>query len=143
LINGTQYKDEWYINSEPAQVPLVIKEIFNTLDGRAVITPEERRDIRLIFNELLLNAVIHGNNSEIEKRVHIRLFVRDCSVCVSILDEGGGFNTAGVNQSANREDIVYKESGRGMTLAIGLADEIVYSAGGRQVTFVKRLACHG
>jgi serine/threonine-protein kinase RsbW len=136
---GDRYTGEWKFKSETARVPSIVREMFRALDDHLPLSQEERYDLKLIFNELLFNAVIHGNNSEKDKEVHIRMAVGDNVVCASIMDEGVGFNCGGFMEKAKREDTTQKESGRGMKLVMALANEVMYSCNGKQVTFVKRV----
>ena len=138
------YKYEWHIKSEPVLIPPVIKEVLTSLDMRLPISAEERSDLKLIFHELLFNAILHGNKSNTNKRVHIRLAIGNRFICASITDEGKGFNCHKRLEESALEESIEKESGRGMRLVMSLADEVLYSANGKQVTFIKRIGySHG
>ena len=138
-MNNPPFVCEWHINSELVQMPPVILEVLRILDSRFSISEEDRDDIRLICNELLYNAVIHGNNSDAGKQVHINLEIDGGEMRISIRDEGSGFNPAGVEKKTKQKSFIHKETGRGMKLVMALADEVVYDANGRLVTFVKKV----
>ena len=137
MISG--YKYEWRIKSEPYLIPPTIREVLTSLDNRIPISAEERGDLKLIFHELLFNAVLHGNQSDTDKNVHIRLAVGSRFICASITDEGPGFNCKSCIEESEQPESIDKESGRGMKLVMSLADEVLYSANGKQVTFIKRI----
>lgn len=136
MIKPTKY--EWHINSEPVYVRQTVREILTFLDEHIPgQTPEERSDLRLIFNELLLNAVIHGNASDTHKHVHVRLFLNRGLVRASIIDEGSGYDVA--ETLSRKDDDLLRESGRGMQLVCALADQVTFGHGGRRVTFEKKI----
>jgi serine/threonine-protein kinase RsbW len=132
------YSFEWHIESVPIQVPKTVREILRSLDNYVSLNFEERNDLKLIFNELLFNAILHGNRSDSGKKVRITLAVGDSCIRATIMDEGDGFNTDVAIEQSNYTD-GFKETGRGMKLVLALADEVVYSHNGRQVTFAKRV----
>ena len=135
-----EHKWEWYFNSEPARVRPIVAEILGHLD-KAVPhkTNEERGDLRLIFSELLYNAVLHGNASDKNKMVHIRLTVTGRVVRARITDEGSGHNYIKTLSDLERENDVFREKGRGLQLVKALADNISFERGGRCVSFEKNL----
>ena len=138
MVKEATYKREWHMQSKRENVPDVIREILTDLSARIRLSDDERDEIRLIFNELLYNAIIHGNRSKINKQVHIHIKADQRFICAIIRDEGAGFDVGGVIQKLKLEDL-QKESGRGMTLVMELADEIEYSDRGRQVAFTKKV----
>jgi serine/threonine-protein kinase RsbW len=129
---------EWHVNSEPVLVRDLINEIQNqineALPGQSL---EERGDIRLILNELIYNAVIHGNGSDTNKQIHIQLSAVGSKINAKITDEGNGYDYNRYNGGRSTEDELLSETGRGMTLVHALTDSLTFDKSGRCVTFVK------
>ena len=107
--------------------------------GGQHITEEERSDLKLIFSELLYNAVIHGNNKDETKYVHVIVEATDYEIAASVRDEGPGFDYNQVIAYAHSEEAVLSEHGRGMVLVCALTDKLCFSEGGNQISFVKTL----
>ena len=135
---------EWHIKSEPVHVRQAVRDIQRCLDewfpGQS---NEERSDLRLIFSELLFNAVLHGNDSDINKRVHIRLHAAGSFIRARITDEGGGYNYAKMLAQINDDSDLYRETGRGLQLVKALVEELSFDRDGRCVAFRKRVGSGG
>jgi len=98
------------------------------------------KEIKLILSELLSNAVIHGNKKIINKRVYLKLELKEKSVFAKILDEGRGFDH--VKYIANYKhdkNLIKKESGRGIKIVSYLADAIAFNALGNEIKFFKKI----
>lgn len=94
-------------------------------------------DLKLIFNELLINAVVHGNKSNIYKKVILKVAVKDKNTIKAfIIDEGEGFCFNNDSSSCNES---YDENGRGLCIVCSLADEISLNIKGNEVMFKKRV----
>lgn len=139
--------DQWELRfrSEPVKVRQIVREIMKFLDEKLPgQSQEERGDFKLIFNELLYNAVIHGNQSDNSKYVHVSLQVKDRRVRAVITDEGPGYDYQKVMAQARGEENLHKETGRGMKLVFALADEVSFHLKGRRIMFTKKIgAGHG
>ena len=140
-----QHRWEWHFKSEPVQVRGIVRDILQYLDeALPQQTQEERGDLRLIFSELLYNAVLHGNASDNQKLVHINLTVIGPSISACITDEGNGYNYQKTIAQLNEECDLYREKGRGLQLVMALVDEISFDRDGRSVMFEKRIGqTHG
>jgi serine/threonine-protein kinase RsbW len=131
---------EWHIKSNTAHVPPLVREVLAYVNRRFDnLTQEEHGDIKLVLNELMFNAVLHGNRADESKQVRVSLTTTRKLVCISIEDEGPGFDSEAALLNMRREDSLRMETGRGMALASALADEVTYSQDGRRVTFLKRI----
>lgn len=114
------------------------------------------------FNELLTNAMIHGNlglrknpgeptqkflqrikdaERSIGKStsVHITFDLGVDSVTIVVMDEGPGFDvSSSVTSDPSREPVSMAEMGRGVSFTKMYFDSIVYNGKGNQVTVMKR-----
>lgn len=101
-------------------------------------------NIKVVLNELLINAIIHGSSQQEGKHVVVK-----CSPCVrqsvklKVKDEGEGFNYYKVigkeMNDCKCEETNYKESGRGMLIVQSLCDSVSYNDNGSEIEVVVRL----
>ena len=127
--------------SEPLTVRRTMRDILAYLDGQLPQSADDRWAFKLVFSELLFNAVIHGNRSDYTKMLHVKVSVQDSVVCARILDEGDGYAFKPPTDSAVDW---HKESGRGLKLVRALVDTLSFDCGGREVVFVKKVGpCDG
>lgn len=97
-------------------------------------------EIKVILNELLQNAIRHGNKEDREKQVKIRVGVSDNNVYFIIEDEGEGFtNRCGEQQESFVDMCDMKENGRGLIIVSNLCDRVKYNIKGNKVVILKRL----
>ncbi len=83
-------------------------------------------DIEVAVREALLNAVIHGNKSNPEKRVYVTCRCGiDGEISFAVRDEGTGFTDGGVE-------------GRGICIMRALMDEVSFADGGAIVHMKKK-----
>lgn len=111
-----------------------------------VISAEDLSDLKLIFNELLINAVIHGNKNTDEKKVSLEIEIKANEIIVgTITDEGEGFDYSMLLSQDNLYDDehLFMETGRGICLVYCLADEVSFNEQGNQIQFRKRMSQHG
>ncbi|MGA1202837.1 MAG: ATP-binding protein [Planctomycetota bacterium] len=126
----------------PSDVSLVVPLVCR-LVGRLVaegrVTEEDRRKVELCLDEAVTNAVTHGNDSNFEKLVTVRLFESGPCWGVLITDEGEGFDADQV-PDLEVEEQLWQESGRGIALMRLYMDEVVYFDGGRSVRMIRACA---
>lgn len=115
----------------------ISKELVDELNGKNV-DEDIVFDIHVAFEEALRNAMVHGNDSDPEKKVMVETEVEDNSVTIAIEDQGGGFDPEGLPDPTHDENLL-KEGGRGVYLMKHLMDEIHYENDGRKVIMVKYL----
>jgi len=129
--------------SELLNVKQVVKKTLFFLQSAVPnITHEEQTDLRLVFSELLYNAVVHGNKSDVHKNVHLDVEIEDGVVVGRIADEGGGYNYTELLEHINELDLE-NERGRGIRLVYSLTDRIVFNISGNTIRFYKRVAVDG
>ena len=75
--------------------------------------------------EAVNNAIIHGNNSDPEKKVVIRCTADKKCLTIKVRDEGSGFNP-NILQDPRDEKNLLKENGRGIFLIRSLMDKVTF-----------------
>ena len=82
------------------------------------------RGFLLAVSEAFNNAMVHGNSSEADKQVTVRLEVNKNAITADILDEGKG----GMDRLRTRKPRgLMAEGGRGIDLIDHYADSVEYS----------------
>jgi serine/threonine-protein kinase RsbW len=97
--------------------------------------------IGLAVHETAANAVFHGNQESIEKKVSLDIRSTENQLKVVITDEGNGFDPAKIPDPLAPEEM-FRERGRGIYLTRALMDEYQVRCGatcGSEVTLVKYL----
>jgi serine/threonine-protein kinase RsbW len=101
--------------------------------------------VSLAVRESVINAIKHGNCSDVRKRVHVEFSsLQDNGgpgLAVSVRDEGCGFDPAIIADPLASENLL-KTNGRGIFLMRSFMDEMTFTRvkeGGMEVRMVKRV----
>ncbi len=97
--------------------------------------------ILMALREALANAIKHGNNQDLAKRVHLEMDVKDHTLRIRIRDEGTGFDPGKVVDPLAPENR-FKTSGRGIFYMKTFMDEVRFSradGGGMEIVLTKDL----
>ena len=111
------------------------------LDGRNV-SEETRHWILMALREALANAIKHGNEQNLEKRVQLEMEVTGETLRIRIRDEGEGFDPGNVEDPLAPENRL-KTSGRGIFYMKTFMDRVRFrrmDGGGMEITLTKSLA---
>lgn len=104
------------------------------------IAEDDLDDIKIVINEMLLNAVIHGNCNNTSKKVVLDCYVTGSNTLkLTIHDEGDGFDYVNLLREIETTSDIFKESGRGIKLALKLSDKIKFNDVGNSVKIYKQL----
>ena len=106
---------------------------------------EQREEIGLAVREVVANAVLHGNRSDLNKRVFLAAEIQAQGLVIRIRDEGEGFAPEALPNPLVPPDL-HRESGRGLLLVKTLMDEVILrrtASGGMEVIMVKYPARRG
>ena len=102
-------------------------------------------ELTVVLNELLLNAVKHGNKADESKRVKVKAGVTNNGfACLIVEDEGCGYDHDCLCKSkancAGEDDICnVMESGRGILIVKNLCDKVKVNDKGNKVVVLKKL----
>ena len=84
-------------------------------------TEESLYTFRLALDELLTNAIDHGNCGSPSAAVTVRIEYRDGKILISVHDEGAGFHAADL-PDPRREENRFSRHGRGLYILNALGD---------------------
>lgn len=96
-------------------------------------------NLSLGFREIFINAIVHGNQSDRAKTVHVKITVTPAELVVTIRDQGTGFIPAEIPSPLGEERLV-KKSGRGLFLAQNFFGEMINQPveGGHEIILIKK-----
>jgi serine/threonine-protein kinase RsbW len=100
-------------------------------------SPSDIFAIHLAAEEAIVNAIVHGNKLDAQKKVHVECLVSDEVARIEVVDEGNGFDPANV-PDCTQEERLEASSGRGVMLMRSFMTRIDYNAKGNGVVLEKR-----
>lgn len=116
-----------------------ILKLIDTVDNLIeLVYPKEYGnlpDLKMAIYEGLSNAVEHGNNKQIEKRIFFKMDFRRDKIMVHIKDEGEGFDTDFIFSQGSSTDSL----NRGLRLIRHLMDEVAFNIKGNEINLLKIL----
>lgn len=102
---------------------------------------EDLHDLGMALREAMVNAVVHGNRYNLNKKVHLTVQRNPEGLLIRILDEGAGFDLSEIPDPLAEENLL-RQSGRGLLLIQAFVDEFKMHRAptqGTEVTIVKNL----
>jgi serine/threonine-protein kinase RsbW len=118
---------KYFIEIKSSPNNLVAVEEFVIFFGNELALDQEKiSGLLLAVTEATNNAIIHGNNNDIQKSVKISVYVDKSNLTIVIKDEGKGFDPSKVPDPTNPENLL-KDSGRGLYLMRVYMDGLRYN----------------
>lgn len=111
----------------------VVEKAIDETTSELGISPDDYGKILVSTLEGVNNAILHGNNSDPEKKVEIEISFKGKELKIKITDEGKGFIPDKLPDPTVPENLE-SLNGRGVYLMSKLADNIKYSKKGNSVT---------
>jgi serine/threonine-protein kinase RsbW len=108
---------------------------------RAGFDEDELMKIGMAIREAMVNAVVHGNQYNQNKRVRFSLSLTADRLTITVADEGSGFDFAHIPDPLAPENLL-RTSGRGIFLMRSFMDAVDLrhlELGGTEVTLVKNV----
>ncbi len=109
----------------------IIESFIDNAREKFEINDDIYGNIMISVTECISNAIIHGNESNKNKLVHLELLIEDELLKFIIEDEGGGFNFHEQQDPTSPENIE-KPGGRGIFLIKHLTDDVKFEDGGKK-----------
>ncbi len=109
--------------------------------AKAGFDEDDQHQIGMAVRECAVNAVVHGNRYNKNKKVHLDIETSSTGVVVMIGDEGEGFDINSIADPLAPENLL-KQSGRGLLLIRAFMDEFDMhprAGGGTEVRLVKNI----
>ena len=123
-----------------------IQLVSDHIGQRAGLDEESLHWVGVALRESVINAIKHGNCSDVRKRVHVEFTVLQGDevpgLAIRVRDEGGGFDPSTLADPRALENLL-KSTGRGILLMRSFMDEMTFmraAEGGMEVRMVKRRA---
>ena len=131
-------KKELRFSADLSNLDKVEKFVHSILDFEEV---DERLygNIIIAVTEGVTNAVVHGNQNDSEKDVHVQYNSTDITIEFRIKDQGEGFNFNEIPDPTLPEN-VEKLDGRGVFLITSLADQTEFHDNGSLIEMQFNLA---
>jgi serine/threonine-protein kinase RsbW len=119
----------------------VADDVTQRMCAAAGLEEEDQHKVEMAVHESMINAVRHGNHGDANKKVWLRVQIRDDQLEIRIRDEGSGFDLSQVPDPLTPENLL-RVSGRGIFLIRTFMDEfrVENPEGlGTEVIMIKRL----
>lgn len=110
----------------------LVEKAIDELSLELDLSDEVYGNVLVATMEATNNAIIHGNRSNPEKEVKIKMLIEGKELKVHVEDQGDGFDHLNIPDPTAPENIE-KINGRGIFLMERLSDEILYIEDGRIV----------
>ena len=107
---------------------------------KAGFEEDDMHKIGMAARECMVNAVVHGNRYNTNKKVHLAVSAGRDTLTIRISDEGEGFEASNLPDPLAEENLL-SHSGRGIFLIRAFMDEVdIHPASphGTEVTLVKK-----
>ncbi|WP_424962668.1 ATP-binding protein [Ekhidna sp.] len=117
------------IPSLPENIRIVESFIDNAKD-QYQLNDDIYGNIMIAVTESVNNAIVHGNQSDSKKNVHLQLALEESQIKFIVEDEGTGFDYNNLPDPTLPENIS-KPGGRGIFLMKNLCDEVSFKKEGR------------
>jgi serine/threonine-protein kinase RsbW len=128
--------DSWMPSKIQAISPLVDR-LMQLIEAPQCV-PGDEFDVELVLREALENAVLHGNQEDPGKKVHIRCRCGPGNeITIVVTDQGKGFDFGKIVGNGFTSDLA-ADHGRGIQLMRAFMDDVHFERGGSEVHMRKR-----
>jgi serine/threonine-protein kinase RsbW len=119
------------ITSKPENI-ILVENFVDEMKDKLNISDEVYGNLLISLTEAVNNAIIHGNLSDINKKVSVLCKKEGNVISFIVADEGDGFDYNNLPDPTDPNNLE-KLTGRGVFLMKQLSDMLIYSKGGSQV----------
>ncbi len=107
----------------------IIESFIDNAREKFEINDDIYGNIMISVTECISNAIIHGNQGDKNKLVHLELALEEDLLLFTIQDEGSGFDHNELKDPTSPENIE-KTGGRGIFLIKHLSDDVKFEENG-------------
>lgn len=118
------------INNIQKSVSEILKKLVNYTNEDTIF------EIKVVLNEILNNAIIHGNDKNADKNIYIKSGVCCDNFWVIVKDEGKGFDYCFCKEKSHSK---FSDCGRGLTIINRLCDTVKVNNEGNKFVVVKKI----
>jgi CheY-like chemotaxis protein len=136
ILEGIRNYTEINIPNDPHYLPPATLYIVRECQWRGIDDEDQLSNVSVCADELLTNALIHGNELDEDKKIAIQLMFDAEKFTMSFEDEGRGFDHQRLMAALSVEHVV-PPTKRGLFIVKSLMDELSFNATGNKVTAVK------
>lgn len=138
LLEGIVNSTEMEIPSYPHLLPSAALYIVRECQWRGVEDESFLSNMSICIDELLNNALIHGNDLDETKKIQVKIVFDHEKITVSVEDEGKGFDYNNLmNEFAEQSETLPTK--RGLFIVHYLMDGLTFNEAGNRVTMTKFL----
>ncbi len=116
----------------------LLENLIEEIADKHQIADDTFANMMTCLNEVVINAIIHGNKSDPAKKVIINAEVDSKRAIWTITDEGEGFDYVHLPDPTSDENLE-KLTGRGVFIVKHLADQCVFNARGNEVELLFKI----
>jgi serine/threonine-protein kinase RsbW len=129
---------DFWMPSEVRAISPLVDRLMELIE-RAKCVPGAEFDVELAIREALGNAVLHGNQENPDKKVHIRCRCESGNeISIVVTDEGKGFDFLKILGNGFASD-PSDSHGHGIQLMRAYMEDVHFEKGGSEVHMRKRL----
>lgn len=135
LLPFVRAEVQYVIPSRTKLIQAVSAQVIELANAFGYFLDERRTELRWVVDELVTNAIVHGNKGDDSKKVTIRVTIDRTRMVFEVADEGEGFDITVVPDPC---DVKYigRPGGRGIFLTRKYVDELIYSERGTRVAAI-------
>jgi serine/threonine-protein kinase RsbW len=126
----------------PSRIDLkqqIMDELVDLLIGRGWVAEDDRAWLYLCFDEVVVNAMLHGNEGDPRLEVTLTVRADEQRWVVTVADQGEGFSESAIPDPAQPESLML-EHGRGIRIMQEWLDDLSYYRGGSVAWLARRRA---
>lgn len=133
-MNEEITKENFILKSDKAEISS-IENLISRFNKIAEIPEEKIINFQIAVSEALINAIVHGNKEDKNKKVFVAIECKKNFFKISIRDQGSGFDYNKIPDPTKDENL-FKEHGRGIFIMNTLVDEFDCNSGSNGTEFI-------
>jgi serine/threonine-protein kinase RsbW len=111
----------------------IVEKFIDELNAKYGFIDEVYANVLTCLSEAVINAIVHGNRKNLDKKVYVNLeVIEDKRLIFTISDEGDGFDFNNLPDPTAPENIE-NLTGRGVFIIKKLADQCIFNSKGNEL----------
>jgi serine/threonine-protein kinase RsbW len=137
MSNQTEFSDNTalYTLQLPSRIDSIstVENFIDNLSEKYSFNDELYANVITCLSEAVINAIVHGNREDMNKKVYINLeVVEDKRLIFTVCDEGEGFDFNNLPDPTAPENLE-NLTGRGVFIIKKLADQCIFNSRGNEL----------